>query len=77
MRGPGLRPDFFILPTKELNRQMIADHRAWKSKTGGQRPRNPESKHAALFESRAESFLIAYRDKWKILGLKLAIPSSK
>jgi hypothetical protein len=54
-------PDqFYVLPMRTLQRQLVANHRAWLKKHGGVRPKNPKSTHAALSVEQVEQ----YRDNW-------------
>ena len=51
---------YFVLPMRTLQRQLVANHRAWLKKHGGVRPKNPKSTHTALSVEQVER----YRDNW-------------
>ncbi len=74
LRGLGKRPAFFIMPTRHLNGHMRHHYREFVKRTGGKRPKSPDSKHAAVFESRETAFLGKYRESWRNLGLHLLVP---
>jgi len=74
LRGLRHRPEFFVMPTRDLNGHMRHHHRAFMKRTGGKRPKSPDSKHAAVFESRESTFLEKYRERWRNLGLRVQTP---
>ena len=56
----GAVDQYFVLPMRTLQRQLVANHRAWLKKHGGVRPKNPKSTHTALSVEQVER----YRDNW-------------
>ena len=57
-------PDrYFILDWRDLQKTLVAAHRAWLATHGGVRPRTPESLHTALrIQQIAE-----YEDNWDLI----------
>jgi DNA-binding transcriptional regulator YhcF (GntR family) len=44
----GNQPDFYVAPAQWVRDEVTRRHREWLASKGGTRPRNPDSKHAAL-----------------------------
>ncbi len=56
-------PAFWIVPEKEVLRDIRREHRAYLKRHRGRRPRNPASKHHQIEARR----LIEWRDAWDLL----------
>jgi len=58
-------PRYWIVPEWWIKNDIYQVHQAYLNKHGGKRPRNPDSTHHSIEESRLEE----WKDKWNILGI--------
>lgn len=56
---------YWVVPTGWLRNEIYENYHAWLSRHGGQRPRNPSSKHHLIKESRLTEWI----GRWDILGV--------
>lgn len=59
----GETPDFYVAPASWVREHVRAHHNAWLASVGGQRPRNPESNHAAISLDRIQQ----WHRRWDVL----------
>ena len=57
-------PEFYVCPGEKLRADVLKRHQGYLASKGGVRPRNPDSKHAAI---RPEQ-VAKWRDGWKRLA---------
>jgi hypothetical protein len=57
------RRDVYIVPGDQLRRQVSEQHRENLAAHGGSRPRNPDSKHAAIYSDQVGEWLA----RWDLL----------
>lgn len=58
-------PRYWVVPDWWIRDNIYATHQAYLARHGGTRPRNSDSKHHAINESRLEE----WQGRWDILGL--------
>lgn len=59
----GIR-EFYIAPGDQLRRDVQKRHQAWLARVGGVRPRNPASRHAAIYPEHVRK----WRNRWTRLA---------
>jgi hypothetical protein len=57
-------PEFYICPGEQLRADVLKRHQAYLASKGGVRPRNPDSKHAAITPEQVAK----WRDAWRRLA---------
>ena len=62
----GGKRDFYVVPGEELRHGVRQRHQEFMDKHGGTRPRNPDSKHAAVEPIHVET----WRDRWSLFDGK-------
>jgi hypothetical protein len=58
-------PRYWIVPEWWIKDNIYRTHQEYLNRHGGTRPKNPESEHHSIDESR----LAQWRDRWDILGI--------
>lgn len=61
----GVCPRYWIVPEWWIKDNIYRAHQAYLSKHGGRRPKNPDSTHHSIDESRLEQ----WKERWDILGI--------
>ncbi|MEV0217680.1 hypothetical protein [Micromonospora sp. NPDC050695] len=56
------RRDFYVVPGDDLRAGVRERHDEFIASVGGVRPRNPESRHTAIYPKDVE----AWRDRWSL-----------
>ncbi|RAN94253.1 hypothetical protein [Micromonospora noduli] len=56
------RRDFYVVPGDDLRAGVRERHDEFMASVGGVRPRNPESRHTAIYPKDVES----WRDRWSL-----------
>lgn len=56
-------PEFYICPGDKLRADVLKRHHDYLASKGGTRPRNPDSKHAAI----SPEHVARWRERWKRL----------
>ena len=66
------RPDFFIVPTMQINRWPVSEYKKWLKTPGkNNRPHSPDNKQRHLSFKKFEKVLIAkYSDNWGAILMK-------
>ena len=61
----GGEPRYWIVPDSWIRNDIRVAHQRYLNENGGHRPRNDDSNHHSIDESRLEN----WQDKWEILGI--------
>ncbi|WP_406070344.1 hypothetical protein [Micromonospora sp. NBC_01638] len=56
------RRDFYVVPGDDLRAGVRERHDEFMASVGGVRPRNPNSRHAAIYPANVE----AWRNRWSL-----------
>ena len=56
------RRDFYVVPGDDLRSGVEERHHEFMLKVGGVRPRNPDSRHTAIYPAQVE----AWRNRWSL-----------
>ncbi|WP_205779539.1 hypothetical protein, partial [Micromonospora aurantiaca] len=64
--------DFYVVPGDDLRSGMDERHQEFMSRVGGVRPRNPDSRHTAIYPAQVET----WRNQWSLFA-QAAQPASK
>ena len=56
------RRDFYVVPGDDLRSGIDERHQEFISRVGGVRPRNPDSRHTAIYPAQVE----AWRNRWSL-----------
>ncbi|CCH19431.1 Protein of unknown function [Micromonospora lupini str. Lupac 08] len=56
------RQDFYVVPGEDLRAGVCERHDDFMASVGGVRPRNPDSRHAAIYPGSVE----AWRNRWSL-----------
>lgn len=64
-KTPAQPPRYFIVPEWWVQNDIHERHAEYLARQGGQRPRNPESKHFAI----RPHFVEQWESRWEVLGI--------
>ena len=64
-RDPELPPGYWVVPEWWMLNHIYVRHHEWLAEHGGQRPRNPDSKHFGIFPKNVTE----WRDRWDLLRI--------
>ncbi|MCZ7422951.1 hypothetical protein O7605_25950 [Verrucosispora sp. WMMA2121] len=61
------RRDFYVVPGNDLRAGVRARHEGFMASVGGVRPRNPDSRHTAIYPSNVET----WRNRWSLFDQEI------